>query len=169
MCFSIESEHLILRKFNVKDGNDFFKITRDCDIIQYVPYVFTDSPKEAFKLLKAYIKNCNLITDFYLAIEEKSSQKLIGALIVTKSPYLNDFEVAYFITNEYRRHGYMVEALKCFINSNCLKNKTLGFQIHKDNLASLTVVQNLDGIVDNSFLLNGNFLSDYFLFHYYID
>lgn len=168
MCFSIETEHLILRKFNEKDGNDFYKITRDYDVIQYVPSVFTDSPKEAFKLLKAYIKNCNLVTDFYLAIEEKLSQKLIGALIITKGPYLNDFEVAYFITNKYRRHGYMFEALQGFINSNCLKNKTLSFQIKKDNLASLSVIGNLDGIVNNSFLFKKG-LSDYFLFHYHID
>ena len=168
MCFSIETEHLILRKFNIKDGNDFFKITRDYDIIQYVPYVFTDSPKESFKLLKSYIKNCNLITDFYLAIEEKSSQKLIGSLIITQGRYLKDFEVAYFIVNNYRRHGYMLEALNGFINSNCLKNKTLGFYIRKDNLASLAVIKNLDGIVNNSFILKKE-LGNYFLFHYHIN
>lgn len=168
MCFSIETEHLILRKFNEKDGNDFFKITRDYDIIDYLPYIFTDSPKEAFKLLKAYITNCNLVTDFYLAIEEKSSHKLIGALIITKGPYLNDFEVAYFITNTHRRHGYMSEALNGFINSDLSNNKTLSFQIYKDNLASLSVIEKLDGIVDNSFLLKEE-SRDFFLFHYHIN
>ena len=168
MCFSIETEHLILRKFNEKDGNDFYKITRDYDIIDYIPFVFTDSPKESYKLLKAYIQNCNLLTNFYLAIEEKSSHKLIGGLIITKGRFLKDFEVAYFIDNHYRRHGYMTEALNGFINSNCLKNKTLGFHIHKSNTASLSIVKQLDGIVDNSFLLNDRSM-DYYLFHYHID
>ena len=168
MCFSIETEHLILRKFNEKDGNDFYKITRDYDIIDYLPYVFTSTPKETFKLLKAYIRNCNLVTDFYLAIEEKSSNNLIGALIITKGPYLNDFEVAYFISNTHRRQGYMLEALNGFINSNLLKNKTLSFQIYKDNYASLSVINHLEGIVNNSFLLKEE-ANDFFLFHYHID
>lgn len=168
MSFSIETEHLILRKFNEKDSNDFYKITRDYDIIDYLPYIFPATPKEAYKLVKIYATNCNLVTDFYIAIVEKSSNKLIGALIITKGPYLKDFEVAYFIVNTHRRHGYMLEALNGFINSNLLKNKTLSFQIYKDNLASLSVVNHLEGIVDNSFLLNEE-SNDFFLFHYYID
>ena len=168
MCFSIETEHLILRKFNEKDGNDFYKITRDYDIIDYLPYIFTTTITEAKKLVKIYATNCNFVNDFYLAIEEKSSHNLIGALIITKGPYLKDFEVAYFIVNTHRRHGYMLETLNGFINSNLLKNKTLSFQIHKDNSASLSVVKHLEGIIDNSFLLNKE-SNDFFLFHYYID
>ena len=144
MEFYIETQNLILRTFTINDVKDYFEITRDIDIQQYTPGAYIDTLAETKFFFHMCYLHSDLKHDFYIAIEEKNSQKLIGAIIVTQA-YSDVFDASYFISKDFRRKGYMKEALQTFLNKFPVSGN-IYFEIKKSNLASLNLIKKIEGI-----------------------
>lgn len=145
MNYLIESERLFLRSFNIEDVEEFYQMTRDKLIYQYLCYHSKDTLNEFYELVEYYIKS----DDFYLVIEEKKSGHIIGTLFANHT-LKNKIEISYMISRNFRKKGYMSEALSAFIKS-VPSGFTLDFYIDANNIASIKTVQKIRGIKELKF------------------
>ncbi len=158
LTYSIETERVRLREFrlNISDAKNYFIITRDEDIQKYLPYAYDDSIKDTLSTIDECFSRCDFVRDFYLVIEDKLTKQMLGAIIATEIPFKpNNIEVCILLGKQFRKQGYMTEALNAFIRS-LPKNKNLIFSIASENLDSLKVVSKIEGIklIENT---NSNF------------
>ena len=146
MSFQIETKRLRLRPFALEDAKAYFKLTKDPAIRKYVPYACFLNIKDTRNIIKEAYSKGDLKHDFYLVIEKKSNDKIIGALIITEDMLMNSYyNACYLIGKRYRRKGYMKEALQGFIKNVTLPG-TIIFEIMKNNYASLQLIQQIPGI-----------------------
>ena len=149
MNFSTETSNLILRTFQMTDASDYFNMVQDPSIQKYTEGAYIDNLPETEFCFKTIYTKPDLKNDFYIAIEEKASHKLAGAIIVVRT--INQtYEASYFIGENFRGKGYMKEALQQFLNViSVFMCGCITFDVHKTNLASLSVVRSIDGIQDS--------------------
>lgn len=151
MNFIIESERLILRNFELTDATAYYQMTRDKDIQHYVPYACEKTYEETVATIRDYYSVGDFKYDFYLALEEKESHKLVGAIIATAlelSPL--SLDVCILTDKSMRRKGYMYEAL-CAFKDAVPKGTTLLFAIAAGNTASYRTVSKLVGVKNDPF------------------
>lgn len=133
----LTTERLELRPFKNEDFDELFKIIQEEEIKKFLPGVYTDSKEELEKMLDIYV-NANFKDDIYLAITDKESNKLVGALILVRR-FKQNMEISYFIRKEKREMGLMLEAMQAFVKwytEHGFKN-TIVFSISKGNNSSL--------------------------------
>ena len=147
-----ESERIRLRKFVDGDLFDYYQMTRDPAIKEYVPHACPENIEEAVENITIY-SNGDFIHDFYIVIEKKENHQMIGAIIATELLNKN-LEVCMMIAPDFRRKGYMTEALKLF-SSIIPRNFTLVFAIKSDNTASLNTVSKIENIREGDFSTDG--------------
>jgi len=136
----LETERLIMRPFKKEDANRYFEITKDEAIQKYVPNACPYSLEEALFDIETYYSKGDWIHDFYIALEDKETHDIVGALIVYED-ILKRYDMSIITAKEYRRMGYITEALKAF--KKLVKGKTLIFVIEKENLPSIKTVKKL--------------------------
>lgn len=142
--FTIETDRLILRPFELSDADSYFAMTRDSNIREYVPYACASSIEETREDILKYYSKGDLKHDYYLVIEGKETHQMVGALIATQNQNA-ELEVCIMIVKEQRRKGYITEATKAFIEA--LPSKTcLMWKIRSDNVASLQSVSKIQGV-----------------------
>lgn len=147
------SSGITLRNFYLEDLNAFFDLTHSPLVRKYVPGAYTENHQEAEKLLTNYI-TYDFVNDFYFAIIDDQSGKLIGALLANR-PQFSDttmLEVAYFIHPEYRNRGICTTALRMFISyleSHNTNYQELFFEVNTDNHSSRRVLEKI-GITVNT-------------------
>ena len=148
MNFVVESERLLLRQFDLADVEEYYQMTRDPLIQHYVSHACETSIEETYEAFEICYSVQNNPYDFYLVLVDKKTQKIVGAIISTAiktSPLILD--VGILTGAEYRKQGYMFEALLAF--KDALPEGTeLLFAIRKENLASIKTVTKLPGIVE---------------------
>lgn len=116
----IEAKDIILRKIDIKDKDDFFKIRNEENILKWMPdWKATEKRNEQW---------INYLTDYYdkqrlgalwcqLAIERKSDGAVMGMIALqTKEEVNNETEIAYFISSKYSGKGYMKQAAKAILD-----------------------------------------------------
>lgn len=151
MNYIIESERLILRNFELTDATAYYQMTRDKDIQHYVPYACEETYEETVATIRDYYSVGDFKYDFYIAIEEKETHKLVGAIIATAlvlSPL--SLDVCILTDKSMRRKGYMYEAL-CAFKDAVPKGTTLLFAIAEGNTASYRTVSKLVGVKNAPF------------------
>ena len=140
---------ITLRRFAEKDLEDFFQLTHSQLVKKYVPGAYTIDMQNAKELLANYM-SYDFKNDFYFAIVDDISDKLIGALLAYRSPCCaTTLEVSYMVHPDYCNHGICTTALRLFIKH--LENhdthyKELFFEVRTDNLPSRRVLEKI-GIV----------------------
>ena len=149
MSIRIETSRLILRPFKLADAKSYYNITRDPQIKKYVSYACPDSISEAKESIKSCYSQADFKRDFYFVIEEKKSGNIVGSLSLTQNFFMDYYEICYFISNSYRRKGYMEEVLTNFLESISSKEKIV-FVIKDDNIPSLNLIQKLPYMTDIS-------------------
>ena len=149
MTILAESERLLLRKFTTLDAKAYYQITRDKSIQDFVPYADVRSLKDSVRCVNEF-EYGDFTNNYYIAIEEKTSGKLIGAIFATRT-LRNSFDINILISVNSRRKGYMFEALNVFISSIIPNGSELIFVIDKTNAASLSTVTKLPGITEYPF------------------
>lgn len=136
----IETDQLCLRPFRFSDSQSFFEIASVKNNLSF------DSPSIKTKKESDYL----LVHSFLKsplgswAIEEKTSQTLIGAIRFEKIDFYNKkLEISYFIHKTFRSQGYATSALKSIvaISINKLHFKHLVIITHLENTASQKVAQ----------------------------
>ena len=148
MNFVVESERLLLRQFDLADVGEYYQMTRDPLIQYYVSHAYENTIEETYEAFEMSYSVKNNPYDFYLILEHKITHKIVGAIIstATKTSPLT-LDVGILTAAEYRRQGYMFEALLAFIDA-LPKGTELLFAIRKENLASIKTVTKLPGIVE---------------------
>ena len=146
MSYSIETDRLLLRSFKQTDAESYFQMTSDTAIIQYVPYCREETLSSTTELICDYYMKCDFVRDYYVAIESKYTHELVGAIIAvaTKTSPL-ELDMSILIGANYRRLGYMSEALNAFIQ-NISRPSYLNFMIERQNIASISTVSKLADI-----------------------
>lgn len=143
-----ESERLLLRSFKLSDAKAYYKMTRDKSIQDFVPYANIKSLKESVECIKYFAGKDNS-DNIYIALEEKDSGKLIGAIFATRT-IGHSFDMNILIDINSRKKGYMSEALLSFIPT-MPQNSELIFVVDKCNEASFHTVSKLPNIMEKPF------------------
>ncbi len=100
----IETERLIIRRFESKDADDFAEILTDKDVVYFEPYdVFTEenAKKEAVKLSE---------NESFYAVVLKAENKLIGKLYFNNENNFDTYEIGYTFNAHYQGKGYAYES-----------------------------------------------------------
>lgn len=136
----LETERLIMRPFEKSDANRYFEITRDFAVRNYVPNACPETLEEAIDDIERYYSKGDWIHDFYIVLEDKESQDIVGALIACEDVFKR-YDMSIITAKEYRKMGYMTEALEAF--RKLVEKKILIFSIERDNIPSLKTVEKL--------------------------
>jgi len=109
---TLETERLILRKFEIKDAEEVFENwTSDDDVSKYVRWATHKNVEETKEYLKYEVEQNKTGKYFSWGIVLKEDNELIGAI----SAFPNDenkYEVGYNIAKKHWGKGYTTEALK---------------------------------------------------------
>ena len=164
MNFMVESERLLIRPFKLTDTEEYYQMTRDPLVREYVPFACENTIEETYNTIDMFYSHGDCVNDFYLVLEEKESHKLVGVIIataLTTSPL--NLEVDIITGSNFRRKGFMFEALTAFINA-LPKSTEFTFVVDKTNEASKNTVTKLPGIVEKPFTgLMGTYLYNFSL------
>lgn len=144
--FPIETERLIIRPLKMSDVLEYYCITQDECVRKYVPYACTTSLEDTRYEFKKYYTKCDLKHDFYLALVNKATNKLVGILIVTQN-IKKEFDMSLITGAMYRGKGYMRECLQEFVKV-MKKGSVLLFIIEKNNSPSYNLVRKLPKVQD---------------------
>lgn len=148
MNFVVESERLLLRQFKLTDVGEYYQMTQDPLIQMYVPFACENTLEDTYEAFEMCYSVENNPYDFYLILEEKTSHKIVGAIISTAiETYPLRLDVCILTAAEHRRNGYMNEALVAFKDA-IPKSTELLFTVNAENLASLKTIRKLPGIVE---------------------
>ena len=115
MNFVVESERLLLRQFDLADVGEYYQMTRDPLIQHYVCYACENTLEDTYEAFEMCYSVKDNPYDFYLILEEKTSHKIVGAIISTAiktTPLILD--VSILTEANHRKKGYMFEALTAF-------------------------------------------------------
>lgn len=158
MNFVVESERLLLRQFDLADVEEYYQMTQDPLIQSYVSFACENTLEDTYEAFELCYSVKNNPYDYYLIMEDKTSHKIVGAIISTAiktSPLVLD--VCILTGARYRQQGYMSEALTAFVGA-VPKETELLFAIKKENTASLKTVTKLPGIVEKPLSEKAEFL-----------
>ena len=145
----IEEQGLILRPFTLEDVNEFYLIAHDRAVKDFVPYAYCKTHRKARELIENYV-TYDCVNDFYLAICQADTGKMIGAIMAYRIINSKVLDVSYLIGAEYRHKGYMLKALTIFISAiaHASDFEGLRFFVNPYNQDSMAIMWAL-GIVDN--------------------
>lgn len=158
MNFVVESERLLLRQFELSDVGEYYQMTQDPLIQHYVSFACEQTLENTYEAFELCYSVKNNPYDFYLILEDKTSHKIVGAIISTAiktSPLILD--VCILTEASQRQKGYMFEALLAFKDA-IPKGTELLFAVKKENLASLKTITKLPGIVEKPLSEKAEFL-----------
>lgn len=140
------TERLRLTNFKFKDAQEFYRITQDSAIVKYMPYVYEYNVKGIRKTIKETYVKADFVRDYYIKIVEKKTKQMVGAIIAITN-HEGKLELSVMIGEDYRKKGYMYEALRefyCALKERRIKEVVV--MIHKDNKASNQLFEKL-GVV----------------------
>ena len=103
-----ETERLILRRYKKEDLQDLFEYLSDAKVVEYEPYkpLTLDETRENLEW--------RIGTDEMIAVELKSSRKMIGNVYLGKRDF-EALEIGYVFNRNYWGYGYAAEGCKALI------------------------------------------------------
>jgi RimJ/RimL family protein N-acetyltransferase len=139
----IETNNLLLRKYEDSDLNILFEIQRNKEAMQYT---FCDQNKEdAKKRFNAYAALLNKVGFAPWTVLYRSNKKIIGWGGLNEDPFAPGWgvEVAYFFHSDYWGRGLATELVTTSIKYGfkVLNLKEIGAFVHQFNIASTKVLK----------------------------
>lgn len=113
---TLTTERLILRPFQISDAETVAKLCNNYNIYKstlYLPYPYTLD--DAMKWIERHEGNAEKNRAYELAITDKASGVLFGAIALSNNHHSNNGEIAYWIGEEYWGHGYATEAVEAIV------------------------------------------------------
>lgn len=103
-----ETERLILRRYKKGDVQDLFEYLSDKEVVKYEPYkpLTFEETKENLEW--------RIGTDEMIAVELKSSHKMIGNVYLGKRDF-EALEIGYVFNRNYWGHGYAAESFSALM------------------------------------------------------
>jgi ribosomal-protein-alanine N-acetyltransferase len=160
---SISTPRLLLRPWTLEDGEAWFNILQEPDILRYFP---NPNPPARFKA-DAYIKHhlTHWMHNGYghWAIVTPEDGRVIGWNGLEYLTELGEVEVAYLLTKRVWGRGYASEAARAAIRFGF---ETAGLSaiiglVHPDNIASIRVLQKCGLTLADQIMLWGMGMSRY--------
>lgn len=117
----IETNRIVIRDFERKDAENLYRIVRENDILRFMPdwSEIGDSPKSYWRYIDWHQTQKDS-TDVYenkrYVIALHDTDEMIGMVGIGIENTLNEVEIAYFMSEEYQRKGYTVEAVNELAN-----------------------------------------------------
>ena len=115
---TINTERLILRRFEIQDAENMYKNwATDIKVTKFLTWKPHESVEFTKSLLEDWIENYNNDSTYNWVIEYKEINEVIGNISVVKlkEKYLS-CEIGYCISRKYWNIGVTTEALKAVIN-----------------------------------------------------
>jgi len=162
----IETERLILKKFNESDAKDLFALRSLDECMKYIGKPTHTSLNESIDLVKLSNKNITDGNGINWAIFYKHEQKIIGSIAIHKIDKQNHRgEVGYMLHPTYWKQGIISEAIHEVIKYgfNTLNLHSLEALIDKNNDASIAVLTKF------KFVQEAHFKENYFFNNEFID
>lgn len=142
---TIETERLILRKFDVNDASDMYNNwAADNNVSRYLSWTSHSSIEESENILKMWVDDYTNIENYNWAIEIKENKKVVGSIgLLNIDNNIENAEIGYCISKELWNKGIMTEAFNGIID---FAFKEVGFERitarhHIDNSASGRVME----------------------------
>lgn len=106
----METERLIIRKFNPDDWEDLYEYLSQEEVVEYEPYgVFSEAAAR-----HEAINRSN--SDDFWAVCLKDTGKLIGNIYISKQ-FFETWELGYVFNKKYHGNGFAAEAARYMINN----------------------------------------------------
>ena len=133
--------------------NDFLEISRFFSNEQLARFVGgTKKPEDAWRLMATYIGHYELLGYSYLAMEEKSSKRLIGTVGLWNSDPWPEPELGYWLLPEAQSKGFGLEAGTA-VKEFALKTMqlpSLVSYVDPNNIPSIQLAQRLGAKYDKT-------------------
>ena len=112
----IETERLILRKCNVKNIKQFYKIASNPNVTTWIPWEYHKSIEETTMFVNSLVEGYIKGTCTTWGIYNKKSNMFMGltSFVHIKEKNFNA-EIGYWIGEEYWNQGYTTEAVRAVI------------------------------------------------------
>lgn len=116
----IEMNSIVIRDFERKDAENLYSIVRENNILRFMPdwSEIGDLPQEYFEYIDWHQRQVDS-TDVYenkrYVIALAETDEMIGMVGMGLEDTLNEVEIAYFMSEEYQRKGYTVEAVNALV------------------------------------------------------
>lgn len=112
----ITTGRLLLRLFQASDAPEVAKLCNNYNLYKntlYLPYPY--SIADALSWIENHLNNFKNNKSYELAITDKVTGKLYGAIALTNNQNFNNGEIAYWVGEEYWGNGYATEAAKVML------------------------------------------------------
>lgn len=162
MPFPLETERLVIRRFQDSDLEDFFTYRNDPEVAKYqgwsVPYL----REQAVDFL-AQMKTISPVVvgvGYQAAIENKETGELIGDLFYLIGQGINpQVRIGYTLARSYWKKGYASEAVRCLLNFffHEIAAHRVVADCDSENIASFHLLERL------GFRREGHFVESYWL------
>ena len=130
----IETDRLIIRKFNIDDAEALFSILSDEEVNKYLPwFVFNSLEETKIHLQKFYLETNDNINFYRYAVCLKDNNIPIGYIHFENNNDNNDF--GYGLKKEYWNNGIITEASKRVIE-----------ELKKNNIKYITDTHDINNI-----------------------
>ena len=150
----LETERLILRRFQKRDLDDLFAYLSDYKVVRFEPYKPMNY-EETVKELLLWISSEEMI-----AVEDKSSGRLIGNLYLGKRKN-NALEIGYVFNRNFWGQGYATESCSAAIDLAFSKGIRRVFaECDPENTASWHLLERLGFIREAHLKQNVYFWTD---------
>jgi ribosomal-protein-alanine N-acetyltransferase len=113
---AIQTDRLILRKFNMEDANDMYNNWgSDPECCKYLAWNVHKNVEETKAILKSWIEGYNN-GSYNWVVEIKNTHEIIGSIcVITALEKHSTCELAYCYGSKYWGNGYATEALRTVI------------------------------------------------------
>ncbi|HAS44405.1 MAG TPA: N-acetyltransferase [Microscillaceae bacterium] len=149
----LTTDRLKLRQWSASDFEAFAHFFADAANAHYVGG--QKSREEAWRLMATYIGHYQLNGFSYMAIEDKSAQKLVGCVGLWNSEPWPELELGYWLLPAMQGKGYAFEAARKVKNYafEVLKQPTLVSYIDPANTPSQKLATRLGGVYEKDIQL----------------
>jgi len=147
----LSTEHLNLRRLEPGDDNEIFLLRSDEGVNKYIDRPKAESLADAQKFIHKILKNISNNEVLFWVITTKNSHRLLGTVILWNIVKEEDkAELGYELLPNCQGKGIMQEAVAKVVDYgfNILKLKTIVAHAHKDNEASIKLLNKFNFIRD---------------------
>jgi ribosomal-protein-alanine N-acetyltransferase len=147
----LETERLTLRALNLDDAKAVFGLRTNKEVNEFIDRKTPNNLSEA----RAFIDRISTLTEnnkgIFWVIASKSNNQLMGTIGLRNFEDEENYaEIGYEIDPDYQERGFMTEAFAPVLNYGFenLELKTIEAFTHKNNIASIALLEKLDFVLD---------------------
>lgn len=152
---SIETERLIIRRFESTDWTDIYEYLSDEEVVKYEPYeVFSEEQVKE-------VTDKRVDHESFYAVVLKVNRKMIGNIYLEKGDY-DTFELGYVFNGSYQGQGFATESAKAVLHhafSNLDARRVIAM-CNPENAASWKLLERLGLRREGHLLKNIYFKTD---------